>query len=338
MGEALKTAEAGASPAPLVLVKSKPYTDAGKAVPSLRGDESSVTLRIIQSALNQSEAAAANAAATTRSAEERTAEATEGLEWCTWALVLAAVIASIISIWSITMSRKSARESAILTRQASEIAVKNQISNVILHCNVRYDELYEFRSSIESEFKTLPFLTGDESRTQRASIEAANKVKVNNFFSRYWGLKSDQFDYWLAGNVDPETLTSWLVSVPKYLDKGEVGGVHFRTGWFGEGGDVGVANFHKAVNPTLYAFVNAMFDVVNRKDTSTSYIVAYVIAFLLAAEENKGNIIGKLSVSTARFTVKEFLDSRGDVNLNNRVKYIRPTIDMRDLMYRSSEL
>lgn len=72
---------------------------------------------------------------------------------------------------------------------AARINRKNKIADVVMHCIDRYDAIARDKMSI------------------RTKDEAAGYMR------RFFGLKSDQFDYWLSGMVDAENISSWTYSV-----------------------------------------------------------------------------------------------------------------------------
>ena len=80
-------------------------------------------------------------------------------------------------------------------RTNAAVNIRNKRIDVILHCNARYDELYKLRNEIDKE---------DNIKKKQYLLDS--------YFRRYWGLQSDQIDYWLAGYVDPETMASWIAS------------------------------------------------------------------------------------------------------------------------------
>lgn len=93
------------------------------------------------------------------------------------------------------------------------IGLRNKRVDVILHCNLRYDELYRLRKEVEE----LKVSKSEEGRALAVKLEEI-------FFIRYWGLKSDQFDYWLSGYVDPENIVSWSMSTVDHLENSQEGG------------------------------------------------------------------------------------------------------------------
>jgi hypothetical protein len=84
------------------------------------------------------------------------------------------------------------------------------LMQVILHCNDRY-------AQVDSSRHKGPEASGD----------------TRAFFRQFWGLKSDQFDYWLAGYVDHAMFLSWFYSVATHLHDNEpyYGSKTFRSGW-----------------------------------------------------------------------------------------------------------
>lgn|GEM_PF-2572159 len=86
---------------------------------------------------------------------------------------------------------QAARRNILETIQINR---RNKRADTILHCNVRYDELYKLRISIRD-------MTGD-----------ARDTAIHAYYARFWGLKSDQFDYWLAGLIDIHTFFDWASS------------------------------------------------------------------------------------------------------------------------------
>lgn len=72
---------------------------------------------------------------------------------------------------------------------AAKINRKNKIADVVMHCMIRYDAIAHDKAMIDSREEAL------------------------YYFRRYFGLKSDQFDYWLSGLVDAENILSWFYSI-----------------------------------------------------------------------------------------------------------------------------
>lgn len=99
---------------------------------------------------------------------------------------------------------------------AAKINRKNKIADVVMHCINRYDTIARDRVLIE------------------------NKYQAYGYYRRYFGLKSDQFDYWLSGLVDAENISSWFYSLlnsfeqekrVRYVEDGEEKWMNFYEGW-----------------------------------------------------------------------------------------------------------
>jgi hypothetical protein len=80
---------------------------------------------------------------------------------------------------------------------AAKINRKNKIADVVMHCMVRYDAIAHDKATIDSREKAL------------------------YYFRRYFGLKSDQFDYWLSGLIDAENILSWFYSILSAFETGK---------------------------------------------------------------------------------------------------------------------
>ena len=99
---------------------------------------------------------------------------------------------------------------------AAKINRKNKIADVVMHCINRYDAISRDRGMITTE------------------------DQAYGYFRRYFGLKSDQFDYWLSGLVDAENISSWFYSIlnsfeqekhVQYIENGVMRNITFEEGW-----------------------------------------------------------------------------------------------------------
>lgn len=68
---------------------------------------------------------------------------------------------------------------------AAKINRKNKMVDVAMHCITRYDIIAHDRVLI------------------------TNREQALGYYRRFFGLKSDQFDYWLSGLIDAENMASW---------------------------------------------------------------------------------------------------------------------------------
>lgn len=163
----------------------------------------------------------------------------------------------------------------IALRTNAAVNIRNKRIDVILHCNARYDELYKLRNELEKE----------ESKSIKGHM-------IRSYFRRYWGLQSDQIDYWLAGYVDPETMSSWIVSLSGSLNGKSVGNrnlkISYRDSW------EEVKDSHKVVNERLRETVAFASDVISRlKSSEDKYAVT--LHYLRIIEANERSLIKRLS-------------------------------------------
>src|SRR4051812_1290160 len=90
---------------------------------------------------------------------------------------------------------------------AGRINRKNKIADVVVHCMSRYDQIAQQKADIEAKY------------TGKCGERLEAEKQWFLYHRRYWGLKSDQFDYWLSGLIDCETISSWFNSVLKIFEK-----------------------------------------------------------------------------------------------------------------------
>lgn len=97
------------------------------------------------------------------------------------------LVSAYFAYGALQTARRNIQESVLINRRSKR-------ADTIIHCNNRYDELYKLRISI------------------REMENEGRSSAVRAYYARFWGLKSDQFDYWLAGLVDIHTFCDWLSS------------------------------------------------------------------------------------------------------------------------------
>jgi hypothetical protein len=119
----------------------------------------------------------------------------------------------------------------ISSRQSSML---NRTMQTLLHCNLRYHDLEKERLSFADN-------------TDHATAE--------QYATRYWSLKSDQFDYWLAGFVDPDSFMTWFSSVAKHFSNPEsfITGNCYRDLWINNGRE-----YHRFLNPWFVALIDSI--------------------------------------------------------------------------------
>ena len=143
-------------------------------------------------------------------------------------LVLLGTVATVVGAW-------------FTVRKNVRINLRSKRVDVAMHCNSRYDEVYE--TKLKLRFGT------------------ATEPEARSYYARFWGLKSDEFDYWLADLVDIETYCNWCFMTMKAFNDDkplEQGAdpLNFAWGW----AEVGIAD-HQASNPWFYQLTEAVREV-----------------------------------------------------------------------------
>ncbi len=142
---------------------------------------------------------------------------------------------------------------------AAQINLKNKTADCVMHCNLRYDALYSEKSRLAADY----FATADDP-ARRAGVEE----QMRYYYNRFWGLKSDQFDYWLSGFIDPETMCGYFFSVLRSFQKDgpdidpdhPFSNASFRRRWF-EG-----QNHHRATDPIFNGLIERLADLGEQLD------------------------------------------------------------------------
>lgn len=140
----------------------------------------------------------------------------------------------------------------IALRTNAAVNLRNKRVDVIIHCNTRYDELYKFKVLLIQRALALKSISSKKS-LDVASSRIELKEDIRLYFRRFWGMKSDQIDYWLSGYIDPETLISWFMST--------IDAIHAPVeAWKGfsvteSGGWDEVKEFHQVTNPRMHQVV-----------------------------------------------------------------------------------
>ncbi len=128
------------------------------------------------------------------------------------------------------------------------IAFLNTRATVILHCANRYDQLYQDRSA-----------AGIDKYDGRADYNDPSLVSVRRYFRRYWGLQSDQMDFYMADWVDPDTIRSWVFSLCEAVrERRDDAPTNFsklmRKGWDQ------ISVYHRNVNPVFAEMVDLILE------------------------------------------------------------------------------
>jgi hypothetical protein len=197
----------------------------------------------------------------------------------------------------------------IALRTNAAVNIRNKRVDVIMHCNMRYDDLYKLRMEIEDLRRSRDVKTAD--------YEAFRTDRIKSYFRRYWGLKSDQLDYWLAGYVDPETLSSWFMSTADALAENGpmIGGVGYREHL------VEMQTSHKIVNQRLIEMVDFLIDYIGYiAEKSEKY--AAILHYIRLVENEETALIAKLARNDHnRLRASEFSRTLRDDYLEKYEKY-----------------
>lgn len=100
------------------------------------------------------------------------------------------VIAAFAASGSLIFAAISVRKAIVAERVVKTV-------DVTMHCSERYDIL---------------LTTWAKLREGDLTIETA-RPELIDYYRRFWGLKSDQFDYWLYGVLDHDTFYDWSYSL-----------------------------------------------------------------------------------------------------------------------------
>lgn len=137
---------------------------------------------------------------------------------------------------SLELSRQSAEQSRKSSEQSlrffQDSAKLDRTIQVMVHCNDRYSRLQE----------------------EISQADCTDSAKFKSLMVKYWSLKSDQFDYWLAGFVDPDAFVTWFSSTATHFfhDNGLWQGKTYREGWkHGR-------EYHAVINDWFVAFIDRL--------------------------------------------------------------------------------
>ena len=244
--------------------------------------------------------------------------------------LVSAAIASVIAILALRVN--------------SGVNLRNKRIDVIIHCNNRYEDLYKLRLKLveakasESERRKPENSSGRE----KNPVEVRQAVRVGRYadmiggqivhwlsqqidhgggvsrrisqeriedeeaayFKRYWALKSDQFDYWLAGYVDHETIVSWTMQMADSLSHPGIG----ETSLNYKANLPEMRKSNEVINPRFVELVEFIFKYIgpmeNRRD---AFLV--LIHYLRIVEKKNVRLINKLSKSSfGRLRMPEYAE------------------------------
>ncbi len=126
----------------------------------------------------------------------------------------------------------------------------NMMMQVTLHCALRYDELKLMLAE---------------------NLGSCDARLGEIYYARFWGLKSDQFDYWVDGYLDHDTFCDWAYSTIKAFAREQGAfGVSMLDSWMHH------KDREERASPEFTNFIDALVRVSredrNRYDQMLGYI------------------------------------------------------------------
>ena len=204
------------------------------------------------------------------------------------ATIIGTLIAGIIAITALRIS--------------AAVNLRNKRVDVISRCNERYDALAQVKTEIIKSISISSAAKPRSASPGRVAIAIGHEIEL--FHRRFWGLKSDQIDYWLAGYVDPETLISWFMSTADTIHNPVEVWRDFSDN--SDGGWHSVKAFHETTNPRLFQIVEALRQPsVGRMHPDDQYAVLFKLFGSIEREERP--LVAMLTRNNhRRLTMKRF--------------------------------
>jgi hypothetical protein len=184
----------------------------------------------------------------------------------------------------------------IALRTNAAVNIRNKRVDVIMNCNARYEELYKFK------------IVTAQAAISNTGAKSKNNSRINeditSYFRRFWGMKSDQLDYWLAGYIDPETILSWFMSTIDAIHEPVDAWKSFNASQ--NGGWDAVKEFHKVTNPRLFQVIEMISQPsFSAMDPDTRY--AELFDLFQSIERGERTLIRMLTRNNhARLTMGRF--------------------------------
>lgn len=94
----------------------------------------------------------------------------------------------------------------ILRKKQAQLVKNSKMTDVLLDCNKRFNEIDLLRRSRE--------------------------VNAQDYFEQFWYLQYDQYTFWKEGFVSDQTFGNWLNDRrDEWVQNNEIGGVTYRDAW-----------------------------------------------------------------------------------------------------------
>lgn len=147
----------------------------------------------------------------------------------------------------------------------------NRISkfiDVTIHCTTRYNEL---RARQEGILAKAPGKTISEIKKLSESLDSKLAGEIDSYFSAYWALQGDQFDFWVYGALDHDTFFDWSYYLAvKIIQEKKEGGSALKDSW-NKWSDGGNGASHRESNPQFVRYINTIFrDCIQRANGNES--------------------------------------------------------------------
>lgn len=159
-------------------------------------------------------------------------------------------VAKIVPLIQLVIVIGSASIAFLAILQTIRINKRNKRADASFHCNTRYDEIQKTKHTLREQAlklrnKAVKQRSKAQMRVAAPEIEPDAQPEqisellregVDSYYARFWGLKSDEFDYWLAELIDMDSFFDWsFTTLRKLRENSElVPGdpkATFRSGW-----------------------------------------------------------------------------------------------------------
>lgn len=140
---------------------------------------------------------------------------------------------------SVSLGAISVLIAYLLFTQSERTKKLNRRAEVIISCIQRYDDISNFE----------------------AKSGEIDEAKAKHYFGKFFALKSDQVDFYLAGWVDADTFIGWMWgTLVAYRGSRKYHGYSVREGWRM------VSRFHSQANKNFYQLMEGMEHIAAGSD------------------------------------------------------------------------
>lgn len=189
--------------------------------------------------------------------------APSGPDWTTISnisLSIFSLMTAVVSLRLAWRATKISENSLHLGREAIEAESKSERQTRALETQLNCQKLY-----MEIEEVRMQWRYG----TLEEKIRIAESNHVGAFFRRFWTLKSDQFEYWLSGNIEYHTFIGWNLSTARHFSKDSLSDIagrfyfhSFSCGWAVYG-----RPYHLDLNPLFVRLTDALYSTFFKSES-----------------------------------------------------------------------